>query len=87
MLAALRAAKARTPKVKLDVSVFQRIDPCVSDPSSAFHQQFADAVRDVRGKKPKWSVVSGFTDLFGPLSAKSRLFRRTQSRLPPPGSQ
>ncbi len=63
VLAALRAAKARTPKVKLDVSVFQRIDPCVSDPSSAFHQQFAEAVRDVRGKKPKWSVVSGFTDL------------------------
>ncbi|MBI5877570.1 MAG: M20 family metallopeptidase [Chloroflexi bacterium] len=63
VLAALRAAKARTPKVKLDVSVFQRIDPCVSDPDSAFHRQFSDAVRAVRGKKPKWSVVSGFTDL------------------------
>jgi len=63
VLAALKAAKAKAPKVKLDVSVFQRIDPCVSDPTSSFHRQFAEAVRDVRGKKPKWSVVGGFTDL------------------------
>ena len=63
VIAALRAAKAKAPKVKMNVGVFQRIDPCVSDPHSSFHQQFAQAVRDVRGKKPKFSVVQGFTDL------------------------
>jgi succinyl-diaminopimelate desuccinylase len=63
MLRALKAAKAKAPKVKMDVDVFQRIDPCVSDPQSGFHSQFAQVVRAVRGKKPKWTVVNGFTDL------------------------
>ncbi|MEP7200849.1 MAG: ArgE/DapE family deacylase, partial [Chloroflexota bacterium] len=63
VIAALRAAKVKAKKIKMDVEVFQRIDPCVSDPTSAFHQQFAQAVRAVRGKKPKFSVVNGFTDL------------------------
>jgi succinyl-diaminopimelate desuccinylase len=63
VIAALKAAKAKDKKVKMDVSVFQRIDPCVSDPASSFHQQFANVVRAVRRKKPKFSVVQGFTDL------------------------
>ncbi len=61
--AALKAAKAKTPKVKMDVSVFQRNDPCVSDINSSFHRQFALVVRAVRHSKPKFDVISGFTDL------------------------
>lgn len=63
VIRSLRAAKAKTKKVKMDVSVFQRIDPCVSDPQSSFHQQCAQAVRAVRGKRPKFSTSHGFTDL------------------------
>jgi succinyl-diaminopimelate desuccinylase len=63
MLKALRTAKTKAPKVKMDVDVFQRIDPCVSDPASEFHAQFAEAVRVTRKRKPKLSVVNGFTDL------------------------
>jgi succinyl-diaminopimelate desuccinylase len=63
VLAALRAAKTKAAKVKMDVDVFQRIDPCVSDAGSDFHEQFAQAVRAVRRKKPKFTVVQGFTDL------------------------
>ncbi|MBI1800321.1 MAG: M20 family metallopeptidase [Chloroflexi bacterium] len=63
MLSALKAARARVPKIKMDAETFQRIDPCVSDPGSAFHQQFAQVVRAVRGKRPKFSVTNGFTDL------------------------
>ena len=58
MLRALKTAKAKAPKVKMDIDVFQRIDPCLSDPQSGFHSQFAQAVRAVRGKKPKWTVVT-----------------------------
>jgi succinyl-diaminopimelate desuccinylase len=63
VIAALRAARAKTPRIKMDVGVFQRIDPCVSDVNSAFHRQFAQVVRSVRRRNPKFTVVRGFTDL------------------------
>jgi len=47
VIAALKAAKAKTPKVKMDVKLFQRNDPCVSDISSPFHQQFAQVVQSI----------------------------------------
>jgi succinyl-diaminopimelate desuccinylase len=60
--AALKAAAAKVPKVKMEVEVFQRIDPCTSGPNSSFHDQYAQAVRAGRGPKPKWSIGQGFTD-------------------------
>src|SRR5437773_5906907 len=63
VIAALKAARAKTPKIKMDVGVYQRIDPCVSDTQTSFHRQFAQVVRAVRRRRPKFSVVRGFTDL------------------------
>ena len=48
-------------KVKVEKKL--HIAPCLNNPAGTLPQAFARAVRDVRGKKPVFSVNRGFTDM------------------------
>lgn len=63
MRSALTAAKKRIPKLRTEVASFLRIDPCVVDPHDSFAQSFARVVRDVKGKRTRFTMCNGFTDL------------------------
>lgn len=60
---AIAAARRKIKGLRVDVETFLRIDPCTVPPASELPQAFAQAVKGVRGGKPRLSVTTGFTDM------------------------
>lgn len=63
VLSAIRAAGHKVPGLKTEVSTTLALAPCVIGHLEPLPQAFAEAIRKVRGGRPKFGTTPGFTDL------------------------
>lgn len=60
---ALEDAQKTIPHLRFEVARTLGIEPCLTDPSHPFAQEFARVVRSVRRRPVRFGITSGFTDL------------------------